>query len=214
MADESSAAPTPPGGRHRRAYSFGDWLSAVTYGGLTYGTTSTWSSPSIEKAPASFENWARLGYGDNAIVFALIDFRAKVLSEARFQFQERVGNRAGDLFGTNALRILERPWPGGTAAELVAKMETDASLAGNSYWVRRGDRLVRLRPDRVAIIIGVNGDPAANPASVDSEVVGYLYYRGPGPEDVDLFTAAEVAHYSPVCPTRWPSTGACPGSSP
>lgn len=190
--------PPRPEDAIERAFTFADWLSTVGFGGVTYGTASTWSSPSIERTTASFENWARLGYGDNAIVFSLVDFRAKVLSEARFQFQERAGNRAGDLFGSGALRILEQPWPGGTAAELVAKMEVDASLAGNSYWVRRGDRLARLRPDRVAIVIGVPGDPTADPAMVDAEVVGYIHQRGPGPDDVDVFTAAEVAHYSPV----------------
>ena len=183
-----------------RSFTFDDWLTSglVSFGGLNYGSTSNWgSTASTERAP-SFMNYAGLGYKSNGPVFSLITTRALILSQAEFQFRDRHGNRSGELYGTPALRLLEQPEPGKTTAELLATMEVDASLAGNAYVVRRGDRLKRLRPDKVSIVIGVAGNPEADPTSVDSEVLGYVYHRGPAETDFDLFTVGEVAHFSPI----------------
>jgi hypothetical protein len=84
-------------------------------------------------------------------------------------------------------------------------MEQDVSLAGNSYWTKRGDRLVRLRPDWVDIIVGVKGDPEASPLDIDAEVLMYVYrprnVAGLGPNDLPdkvMLLPNQVAHYSPV----------------
>jgi len=69
-------------------------------------------------------------------------------------------------------------------------METDVSLAGNSFILRRDDRLVRLRPDWVTV--AMNGD-ADDP---DMTVRGYMY--GPPQGDPVMFEPKEVAHYAPI----------------
>lgn len=127
-------------------------------------------------------------------------------------------NSAQSLFGTEALKILDQPWPGGTTGQLLFQMEVDASICGNSYWTHADDegnygkaargkdttRLVRLRPDYVQIIIH---STSGNPWAIDSKVGGYLYkpytsagYTGtnPGPDEQILLMADEVAHYAPV----------------
>jgi hypothetical protein len=78
--------------------------------------------------------------------------RQLVFSSIRFQFQRFNKGQPSEVFGDQTLSILERPWPGGTTQDLLSRMIQDADLAGNSYWVRQGDELVRLRPDWVQIV--------------------------------------------------------------
>ncbi len=155
-------------------------------------TYTTWAKG--EAAPSSFPSYVANAYKANGVVFACVLARLLVFSEARFAYRRYVGGRPGNLFGDTSLDVLERPWPNGTTGELLARMEQDASLAGNSYWTRRGDRLVRLRPDRVTIIIGTD-DPDA--LEVDATVLGYAYTPDATSAPV-LFDVSEVAHYSPI----------------
>jgi hypothetical protein len=46
--------------------------------------------------------------------------KPRKFSEARFQFQRLTNGQPGDLFGNPALTPIERPWPGGTTADLLA----------------------------------------------------------------------------------------------
>jgi phage portal protein BeeE len=69
-------------------------------------------------------------------------------------------------------------------------METDVSLAGNSFILRRNDRLVRLRPDYVTVVM--NGEADAP----DMTVRGYLYSLPQ--QDPVMFEPDEVAHYMPI----------------
>ena len=94
----------------------------------------------------------------NAIVFACILSRLQVFSQARFQFRQLRSGRPGDYFGNDDLTPLETPEPGKTTSDLLARMEVDVSLAGNSFHVRRpGNRIKRLRPDWMAIVLGRRG---------------------------------------------------------
>jgi hypothetical protein len=79
--------------------------------------------------------------------------RARLFSEARFQFQRMRAGRPGDLYGTEALKPLESPWTNGTTSQLLKRALLDVDLAGNFYAVRRG-KIRRLRPDWVTIIAG------------------------------------------------------------
>jgi HK97 family phage portal protein len=138
-----------------------------------------------ESAPTNFEGFAKQLYLGNPVVFAAVQARSMLYSEVRFQFRNQ---RSRELFGTDALNVLERPWPNGTTGELLNRMEQDASLAGNAYIYKASpNRLQRLRPDRVDVL------------SNRRDVSGYVYWpngrnQGPG---VALLVD-EVAHYTPI----------------
>lgn len=129
-------------------------------------------------------------------IAALLFVRMAIFSEARFAFRRRIRGRAGDLFGTDALRIVERPWPGATTQTLLARMILDADLAGNSFTARIGDRLRRLRPDRVVILAGSRSEPELHGWALDAEVLGY-FYCPPGGRDY-LLMPDQVAHFAPI----------------
>lgn len=136
-------------------------------------------------------------------VFALTLARMQVFSQARFQWTRFKGGTRGDLFGSPDLRILEHPWAGGTTADLLARMEMDVTTSGNAFIrrlrpARALDRLVRLRPEWVHVILGSNEDTEHPADASDVEVVGYAYlppYRSS--ERAELLDLSEVAHYAP-----------------
>jgi phage portal protein BeeE len=140
-------------------------------------------------------------------VWALTLARMQVFSQARFQWTRFERGEPGDLFGSPELGVLERPWPGGTTADLLARMELDVTSAGNAYIrrirsVRAGrvttDRLVRLRPDWVAIILGSQEDAEHPAEAADVELLGYAYMpRGDQGERMVLLAPDEVCHYAP-----------------
>jgi hypothetical protein len=72
-------------------------------------------------------------YKSCVVVFACMDVRAKLFSEARFQWR----NTSKKLFGTPELAILETPWPGGTTGDLLYRMLQMVDLSGNAFVARR-----------------------------------------------------------------------------
>jgi hypothetical protein len=167
--------------------------------------------PDREEIGNDLEGYIRQAYKANGIVFACILARQMVFSEARFQWREFNKGRPGDLFGSSELGLLENPWPSGTTGELLARMEVDGSLAGNSWWTTADDngklgrsatgpgrRVVWMRPDRVTMVISSR---SGNPNSLDARVVGVLY-KAPSSAGFDaeetLLLPSEVAHYSPI----------------
>ena len=163
----------------------------------TYGTGPT--KQNTERTESSFAHWVQAAYKANGVVFACQVARLRLFSEARFQFRSLRGGRTGELFGTPALRVLERPWPNGSTGELLARMIQDVDLAGNAYIRRTGPlaepRLERLRPDWVYIVLADD-----NPDLITPEVVGYIYEPdGPGSgRDPIALARDEVAHWSPI----------------
>lgn len=144
----------------------------------------------VEQVRPEFLSYAESGYKSNGIVFTVILKRLTLFSEAEFKFESLSDGR---LFGSSALLPLEVPWPGGTTGELLARMEQDVSLAGNAFIRDAGDRLERLRPDRVGLIIGQRDDMVY-------EVVGYEYDRegmGLG-RFAEVYPVREIAHWSPI----------------
>ena len=119
----------------------------------------------------------------------------QVFSQARFQFRQLRSGRPGDYFGTADLVPLEQPEPGKTTSDLLARMEVDVSLAGNSFHVRLGNRIKRLRPDWCAIVLSGQGEE-----DPDAEVMGYMYWPGGihSGNDPIAFMRDEVSHYAPV----------------
>lgn len=140
----------------------------------------------------------------NSPVFALTLARMQVFSQARFQWARLDRGEVVELFGTQELRILEQPWPGGTTGDLLARMEMDVTAAGNCYLrrVRRArfneDRLVRLRPDWVTIVLGSREDVDHPAEAADVELVGYAYSPNFDDNRMQVFTPDEIAHYAPI----------------
>ena len=107
-----------PGGN----ISFIDWAASFRPGlGLTYNGSPTASVSTMGGSTNGYY------YDGNAVVFACEANRLLLFSEARFQFQQLVNGRPGDLFGTPALAVLEEPWVG-------------ASTGGWMSWPASGSR--------------------------------------------------------------------------
>jgi phage portal protein BeeE len=155
--------------------------------------TSTFGSPDRERILPDLRNID--AYATNSVVFACILRRINLFAEGTFAFEDTT---TGKVFTTSALDILHNPWPNGDEGELRARMEQDASLAGNSY--TRGipftDRLERLRPDWTTVISVVLEAPDG---SEYREVVGYWYSPIGDPERGDAwYDVSEIAHWSPI----------------
>jgi phage portal protein BeeE len=182
--------------------NFQDWVDYVNYNGTFYplsGMQQTLKG-NREEINDSYMGLATRAYRSNAVVHACMLTRLSHFTEARLIYRQRVKGRPGDLFGTPDLQILETPWPGATTGDLLGRMIQDADLAGNFYGVKVNGRIARLRPDRVALVLGsrskrdswVAGDP-------DTEVAAYLYFPGgkTSGEDPMIFAPSEVAHFAP-----------------
>lgn len=186
---------------------YGKMVSLYMQAGLGYQTpslTQTLAGTGTERPAANFEGLAAQAYASNGVVFACMLVRQLVFSSIRFQFQTFFKGQPSETFGDQTLAILERPWPGGTTQDLLSRMIQDADLAGNSYWVREGDELVRLRPDWVQIV----GRPRTmdkpsggrGTGQVGWVKTGYLYTEGGAASRNEAvpFTVDEVAHFAPI----------------
>lgn len=176
-----------------------------------------------EEIGNDFEGYIQGAYKSSGVVFACILARQLAFSEARFAVC-RYGEdgRPGELKYTPGIELLNRPWPGGTIGELLSRMELDVSLAGNFYATTvddlgrigkaarggPGERIVRLRPDWVTIIIGSRKDPEdAHPYDVTAKVIAYEYNPPASgtqwgviadQQQPLLLLPEDVCHYSPI----------------
>lgn len=166
-----------------------------------------WTNEAVrdaEELETNFASYVSGAYKSNGVVFACILARLLIFSEARFQFQNITDGRPTDLFDDPSLDLLRHPWPNGTTGELLARMEQDASLAGNFYATvvddRHGRRIRRLRPDRVTIVTGSDStsDSVSSLAQLDARVVGYMYHQGAAGTDTVLLEPSKVVHWSPI----------------
>jgi phage portal protein BeeE len=132
----------------------------------------------------------------NPIVAACISARLLVFSEVRFSYQRWSAGRPGELYGTPELSILERPWPAASTGDLLARMETDVSLYGNSYWVRWNNELVRLNPQNVVIATADVIDDVTN-MPYAKRLVGYMH-MDEHKNETAFFTPSEMCHYKPL----------------
>jgi len=143
-----------------------------------------------------FATYIQGAYKSNGIVFAVVLARLLLFAEAKPVFRSLSDGR---LFGTSALNTLNRPWPQGTCRDLLARMEQDASLAGNAYIYRAEPTLLqRLRPDWVTIVADEEKRQKA----------GYLYW--PGGQNLGRpisLGLADVAHYCPIPDPEHPWKG-------
>lgn len=191
-------------------------LSSFMYNGLYYAPTTTGmvqqtlGGRATERPADNFRGLAEGAYKANGVVFACMLVRQLVFSSAWFRWQRLRNGSPSDTFGTADLRLLEKPWPGGTTQDMLSRMIQDVDLAGNSYWVRQGSELVRMRPDWVQIVgakrrmnTGRNALGRSNTGRGEGQVgwikVGYVYTEGGvGVGDPVPFTVDEVAHFAPI----------------
>lgn len=169
-------------------------MEMFSYQGVGYSVYGG-DHQNVERDVTSFLHYVNRFYRDNGVVFAVVLARLLLFTEARFQWQRMINGRPGDLFGTAALDLLERPWPNGTTGDLLARMEQDASLHGNFYAVKEAGRIRRLRPDWVEIVLD-----AAPAEAVASNIRGYLYRPGGNDSRVEpkLYLPHEMAHWAPI----------------
>jgi hypothetical protein len=174
------------------------------------------STPDRVQIGNDFRGYIDHVYKKDGVVFACATTRMLVFGEGRFAWRQRASGRPGDLFGSPELALLERPWPSGTTGELLGRMETDDTLAGNSYWTTADDlgrvgqasaggpnrRVVNMSPDWVTIIVGSPSDHPDGPDALDARVIAYEYqprrrHRLTDGEPI-LLLPQEIAHYSPI----------------
>jgi phage portal protein BeeE len=137
--------------------------------------------------------------------FAAQLVRALVLSQARFTFRNvRWSRTPRRMFGTQALSLLERPWPNGTTGDLIRRMEWHAGLAGNAFvtsWQQQA-RLRVIRPDWTAIVYGSQREPDDPAHALDGEILGYVYQNGGIRPDnqapLQTLPVSSVAHWMPL----------------
>lgn len=189
-------------------YTLSDYLQWITQNGGyqdPLGYRTTYGNLPAEPIGDSFAELVNNAYRANGIVYACEMVRVKVFAEARFQFQALRGGRPAELFGTQDLSILERPFMGGTTGDMLSRMILDADFAGNWFGTIIDGDLVRLRPDWVDIILAPRYGQGGG--QVGHKKVGYIYYEGgkhaqaglygqPKTEP-EVFLAEEVAHFAP-----------------
>jgi len=181
-----------------RAQGYYEGLASGAAVLTSYGSDST-KEGALQQVVAA----AQEAYSTNGVVFACILTRMMLLSEARFTMQSLVDK---GTYGTPDLSILEKPWPNGTTAELIARMELDLSTAGNAFvWKAEPDRLVPMPPDEVTI---VSEKVRSSGGGTYRQVIGYDWNPtstnppglGPGKDDdeAQTLTVDEVAHWAPI----------------
>ena len=174
----------------------GPWPDASDMAYVSYARPA---SGLEEQYCADFEGAARLFRG-NGPVFALMNKRMSVFSEARFQFRQMRNGRPGDLFGTPDLALLEQPWPNGTTGDLLSRTIQDADIGGNFFATEVNGHVKRLRPDWVTIVTGSMEDPDLYGDALDGELLGYIYNPrgGLSTDDAVVLLPEQVAHFAPI----------------
>lgn len=165
-------------------------------GGLYQPYTTTMIGERVEPVAENFAGFVQGAYKANGVVFGVSMARQMLFSEIRFKFR-RYGQSGGgnDLFGDQRLGILERPWPGGTTQQLLARAEQDVTCGGTFFVAHEGDRLRRLRPDWTEFILSAPPSEA-----VQSDIVGYKYTVGGARSGgaSELYLLDECAHWAPI----------------
>lgn len=175
-----------------------DWMSHFLFNGQRHSLFPTGSLPGspAENIGDSFTEVISQVRDSNGVVAAAVQARALLISQMRFAWRSEIDGR---FFGDGGLVPLERPGSD-SRPMLLARLEEDACYAGNAYVRRQGNRLYRLRPDWVDVVIGSNEMPNDVAAGADAEVVMYRYWpngkRTQGATPL-LLSTDEVAHFAP-----------------
>lgn len=160
------------------------------------GGSSLPGSP-VEVSTANFESMVRTTT-TSSVVSSAIAARQLVVSQLVFKWRS-LGDD-GRMFGTPELLPLERPGDDMTRQGLLTKLEPDVAYHGNAFVRRLPDnRLRRLRPDWVQILVGSNERPEDAGVAGDAEVIGYVYKPGGqhSKHRGQVLGLSEVAHWAP-----------------
>lgn len=192
-------------------FAFGGHTYGYGYtNGLSNGVQQTLKGPATEMAPNNFRGLAAHAYAANGVVFACMLVRMLVFSSIRFRWQTITDGKPSDMFGTPELRVLERPWTGGTTQDMLIRTIQDADLAGNGYWFRDtslarlgtadpGGEMVRMRPDWTDVVV-TERMLADGRGQIGWRKLGFVYTEGglqSGNDPVGLL-ADEIAHFAPI----------------
>jgi phage portal protein BeeE len=142
------------------------------------------------------------------IVMACMTIRIQIFSEVTFAFQAYSAGRPGELSDSPRLQLLREPWPEASTGDLLARMEMDGQMYGNSYWVTSTEQpntLTRLEPARVKILTGDVSDNLTDKA-YGQFLVGYAVYDRKQ-DTVSTFGPDEVVHYRPLPDPEHPYRG-------
>lgn len=198
---EYAKANLPRSARTINEHYVGNLIDFIAETGYTIpGLTQTLRG-NEETIDPTFKGYATAGYAGNAIVFACMQVRLSLFSEARFQFRRLQSGRPGELFGSDALARLETPWPGGTTGDLLARMMVSNDLAGNAFVAATASGGAKvLRPDWVTMVLGSDRDPVSAVSEVDAELIAIVHHPGGlhlgnTPE---VFLRGEFAHFAPI----------------
>lgn len=168
------------------------WL-IESQGGMLAQTLGS-GEPDKEGPPNSFVGYTLGAFSASPPVFALERFRLAVFSQIRFRFRRAADDGRGDLYRTDALSVLERPWPGAKSRDLLVRALVTADIGGNAYIYRGADRLWWRRPDWMQIVL--SGDPREDP---EVDVLGYAYWPGGvGYGEPHPYLREEIAHWAPM----------------
>ncbi|TCO54149.1 hypothetical protein [Actinocrispum wychmicini] len=129
---------TAPSGRGRKQWTEPPFWQLDVFR-ESWAATSTTNRERVEN---DFAGYVQAAYKTNGVVFACVLAQQLVFAEAWFASRELTdAGRPGDLFGFDSpdLALLAKPWPSGTTGELLARMESDVSLAGNFYATTAGN---------------------------------------------------------------------------
>lgn len=193
-----------PRERERAIATIDDYISLVSTAPYGYGSlsapmqnvTGTMAKQYVDSVPNDLEGYARSLFAASDVVFSVMDVRLKVFSATRFQWQRLNNGRPSEMFGNQALQLLETPFFGGTTQDLLGRIIQDADLAGNAYRVVIDNEIVRLRPDWVQIVMTPRIHEGAQAGWIK---LGYLYWEwGVGSGDPVPFLLDEVSHFAPI----------------
>jgi hypothetical protein len=94
-------------------------------------------------------------------------------------------------------------------------MLLDADFAGSAFMARRPerpDRLMRMRPDWVTMVLGSEDEPHEANLAMDAEILGCIYHPGGIMSGRRRFRCWSTrSRTSRRSRTRWPPTAACRG---
>lgn len=171
--------------------AFDVWQALLSYNGQQYQTSE-------------FRPWNGAFLASQCgPVHSVIDRRASVMGDARPVWQRLEKGKPTVMFSDRELEIVKTPWPGGSYRQLVAICESDVAAAGNSYWIRLGNELVRLEADWVTIVVG---EVQINGITIGTRLLGYAV-SPLGQSETLVLEPGDVAHYRPGVPNRQPWRG-------
>ena len=178
--------------------------STFQYNGHSYpiNMQTTMGTNRAMEVVQSLESYSRV-LQQSPPAFAAEMVRASVVSQMRFVFRNKRWVKDRKIFSTDALRLLEEPWPNGDTGDLVARMEWHAALGGAAFVCRRpGPRLQVLRPDWTALLYGSRTQPDNPGHALDTEFLGYVYINGgwgnPWGYKPELLLPDECVHWVPL----------------